>query len=146
LKALYWHRTYGIHVAGIVIYPGDEESGRQASGFFAGSDIVKALIDAQRVDAKHMIDEITTILKWVFFLVKGYIKLTYYRYKDLEAAQAGGKNINFLPPAAPVANASLLRNGKSDRDRNRMVAPVVISEAFGWYLSPDRTVIVLTFC
>ncbi|KAG2087445.1 uncharacterized protein F5147DRAFT_658951 [Suillus discolor] len=64
---------------------GDEESGRQASGFFAGSDIVKALIDAQRVDAKHMIDEITTILK----------------YKDLEAAQAGGKNINFLPPPAP---------------------------------------------
>ncbi|KAG2744473.1 hypothetical protein P692DRAFT_201808422 [Suillus brevipes Sb2] len=62
-SALYWHRTYGIHVAGIVIYPGDEESGRQASGFFAGSDIVKALIDAQRVDAKHMIDEITTILK-----------------------------------------------------------------------------------
>ncbi|KAG2737941.1 hypothetical protein P692DRAFT_201812433 [Suillus brevipes Sb2] len=38
-SALYWHRTYGIHVAGIVIYPGDEESGRQASGFFAGSDI-----------------------------------------------------------------------------------------------------------
>ncbi|KAG2125133.1 hypothetical protein DEU56DRAFT_759457 [Suillus clintonianus] len=113
-SALYWHRTYGIHVAGIVIYLGDEESGRQASGFFAGSDIVKALIDAQRVDAKHMIDEITTILK----------------YKDLEAAQAAGKNIKFLPPPAPASNASLLRNGKSDRDRNRMVAPVVISEAF----------------
>ncbi|KAG2146364.1 hypothetical protein DEU56DRAFT_753830 [Suillus clintonianus] len=113
-SALYWHHTYGIHVAGIVIYPGDEESGRQASGFFAGSDIVKALIDAQRVDAKHMIDEITTILK----------------YKDLEAAQAAGKNIKFLPPPAPASNASLLRNGKSDRDRNRMVAPVVISEAF----------------
>ncbi|KAG2108608.1 hypothetical protein DEU56DRAFT_762519 [Suillus clintonianus] len=112
--ALYWHCTYGIHVAGIVIYPGDEESGRQASGFFAGSDIVKALIDAQRVDAKHMIDEITTILK----------------YKDLEAAQAAGKNIKFLPPPAPAPNASLLRNGKSDRDRNHMVAPVVISEAF----------------
>ncbi|KAG1812795.1 uncharacterized protein BJ212DRAFT_1482864 [Suillus subaureus] len=62
----------------------------------------------------HMIDEITTILK----------------YKDLEAAQAGGKNINFLPPAAPVANASLLRNSKSDRDRNCMVAPMVITEAF----------------
>ncbi|KAG1840803.1 hypothetical protein F4604DRAFT_1939909 [Suillus subluteus] len=52
------------------------------------------------------------------------------RYKDLEAAQAAGKNIKFLPPPAPAPNASLLRNGKSDRDRNRMVAPVVISEAF----------------
>ncbi|KAG2073022.1 hypothetical protein BDR04DRAFT_1116561 [Suillus decipiens] len=100
-----------------VLHPskaGDEESGHQASGFFAGSDIVKALIDAQRVDAKHMIDEITTILK----------------YKYLEAVQAGGKNIKFLPPPAPVANASLLHNGKSDRDRNHMVAPVVISKAF----------------
>lgn len=80
MKALYWHRTYGIHVAGIVIYPGDEESGRQASGFFVGSDIVKALIDAQRVDAKHMIDEITTILKWVLPFLKGYIILTYLGY------------------------------------------------------------------
>ncbi|KAG2063363.1 hypothetical protein BDR04DRAFT_1123310 [Suillus decipiens] len=96
-SALYWHRTYGIHVAGIVIYPGDEESGRQASGFFVGSDIVKALIDTQ--------------------------------YKDLEAVQAGGKNINFLPPAALVANASLLHNSKSNSDRNRMVAPMVISKA-----------------
>ncbi|KAG1845350.1 hypothetical protein F4604DRAFT_1688763 [Suillus subluteus] len=125
-SALYWHCTYGIHVAGIVIYPGDEESGRQASGFFAGSDIVKALIDAQQVDAKHMIDEITTILKLHHPNILGI----YYMYKDLEAAQAAGKNIKFLPPPAPAPNASLLRNGKSDRDRNRMVAPVVISEAF----------------
>ncbi|KAG2109834.1 uncharacterized protein F5147DRAFT_772685 [Suillus discolor] len=113
-SALYWHRTHGIHVTGIVIYPGDEESGRQASGFFAGSDIVKALIDAQKVDAKHMIDEITTVLK----------------YKDLEAAQAEGKNISFFLLPVQLPNGSLLRNGKSDRDRNRMVAPVIISEAF----------------
>jgi hypothetical protein len=121
---------YGIHVTGIVIYPGNEESGCQASGFFVGSDIVKTLIDAQQVDAKHVIDEIMIILKCIFFLIRGYIMLTYYRYKDLEAAQAGGKNINFLLPSAPVTNASLLCNGKSDRDRNHMVAPMVISEAF----------------
>ncbi|KAG1899743.1 uncharacterized protein F5891DRAFT_1189553 [Suillus fuscotomentosus] len=113
-SALYWHCTHRIHVAGIVIYPGDEESGHQASGFFAGPGIVKALIDAQKVDAKHVIDEITMILK----------------YKDLEAAQAEGKSISFLLPPAAVPNGSLLCNGKSDRDRNRMVAPVIISEAF----------------
>ncbi|KAG2039882.1 hypothetical protein BDR03DRAFT_1008563 [Suillus americanus] len=56
--------------------------------------------------------------------------MTILKYKDLKAAQAAGKNIKFLPPPAPAPNASLLRNGKSDRDRNRMVAPVVISEAF----------------
>lgn len=56
----------------------------------------------------------------------------YYRYKDLETAQAEGKSFSFLPPSATVPNASLLRNGKSNRDRNRMVAPIIISKAFGW--------------
>ncbi|KAG1849433.1 hypothetical protein DFJ58DRAFT_842646 [Suillus subalutaceus] len=94
--------------------PGDEESGRQASGFFAGSNMVKALIDARQLDVKCLIDEFTTILK----------------YKGLEAAQAEGKGLSFLPPPAAVPNAPLLHNGKSTRDRNRMVAPIIISEAF----------------
>ncbi|KAG1902402.1 uncharacterized protein F5891DRAFT_1186513 [Suillus fuscotomentosus] len=113
-SASYWYRTHGIHIAGITIYPGDEESGRQASGFFAGSNMVKALIDARQVDVKHLIDELTTILK----------------YKDLEAAQAEGKSLSFLPPPVAVHNAPLLCNGKSARDRNCMVAPLIISEAF----------------
>jgi hypothetical protein len=65
-KASYWYRTHGIHIAGITIYPGDEESGRQASGIFAGSNMVKALIDTRQVDVKRLIDECTTILKYVF--------------------------------------------------------------------------------
>ncbi|KAG1851938.1 hypothetical protein F4604DRAFT_1686759 [Suillus subluteus] len=113
-SASYWYRTHGIHITGITIYPGDEESGRQASGFFAGSNMVKALIDARQVDVKRLIDELTTILK----------------YKDLEAAQAEGNSLSFLPPPVAVPNAPLLRNGKSARDRNRMVAPIIISEAF----------------
>ncbi|KAG0703201.1 hypothetical protein DFH29DRAFT_874605 [Suillus ampliporus] len=113
----------GIHIAGITIYPGDEESGRQASGFFVGSNMVKALIDARQVDVKRLIDELTTILK----------------YKDLEAAQAEGKSLSFLPPPVAVPNAPLLRNGKSARDRNRMVAPIIISEAFADAGHPSRT-------
>ncbi|KAG1896095.1 uncharacterized protein F5891DRAFT_983787 [Suillus fuscotomentosus] len=122
-SASYWYRTHGIHIAGITIYPGDEESGRQASGFFAGSNMVKALIGARQVDVKHLIDELTTILK----------------YKDLEAAQAEGKSLNFLPPPVAVPNAPLLRNGKSTRDRNRMVAPLIISEAFADAGHPSKT-------
>ncbi|KAG1898844.1 uncharacterized protein F5891DRAFT_981506 [Suillus fuscotomentosus] len=122
-SASYWYHTHGIHIAGITIYPGDEESGRQASGFFAGSNMVKALIDAQQVDVKRLIDELTTILK----------------YKDLEAAQAEGKSLSFLPPPVAVPNAPLLRNGKSARDRNRMVAPIIISEAFADAGHPSKT-------
>ncbi|OAX32278.1 hypothetical protein K503DRAFT_805348 [Rhizopogon vinicolor AM-OR11-026] len=54
----------------------------------------------------------------------------YYRYKDLETAQAEGKGLSFLPLPVAVPNAPLLRNGRSDRDRNRMVAPLIMSEAF----------------
>ncbi|KAG0696431.1 hypothetical protein DFH29DRAFT_879347 [Suillus ampliporus] len=122
-SASYWYRTHRIHIAGITIYPGDEESGRQASGFFAGSNMVKALIDARQVDVKRLIDELTTILK----------------YKDLETAQAEGKSLSFLPPPVAVPNAPLLHNGKSARDRNCMVAPVIISEAFADAGHPSRT-------
>ncbi|KAG1888478.1 uncharacterized protein F5891DRAFT_987770 [Suillus fuscotomentosus] len=104
-SASYWYHTHGIHIAGITIYPGDEESSRQASGFF------------------HLIDELTTILK----------------YKDLEAAQAEGKSLSFLPLPVAVPNAPLLRNGKSARDRNRMVAPLIISEAFADAGHPSKT-------
>ncbi|KAG1889068.1 uncharacterized protein F5891DRAFT_1198767 [Suillus fuscotomentosus] len=76
--------------------------------------MVKALIDAQQVDVNRLIDELTTILK----------------YKDLEAAQAEGKSLSSLSPPVAVPNAPLLCNGKSARDRNCMVAPLIISEAF----------------
>ncbi|KAG1722128.1 hypothetical protein EDB19DRAFT_1916856 [Suillus lakei] len=121
--ASYWYCTHRIHIAGITIYPGDEECGRQASGFFAGSNMVRALIDAQQVDVKRLIEELTTILK----------------YKDLEAAQAEGKSLSFLPPPVAVPNAPLLCNGKSARDRNHMVAPIIIGEAFADAGHPSRT-------
>ncbi|KAG1838869.1 hypothetical protein DFJ58DRAFT_845911 [Suillus subalutaceus] len=46
----------------VAIFPGDEEAGCQASGLFAGSDMVKALINSHQLDIKHWLDELTTIL------------------------------------------------------------------------------------
>ncbi|KAG2085008.1 uncharacterized protein F5147DRAFT_782263 [Suillus discolor] len=60
-------------------------------------------------------------------------------YKDLEAAQAEGKGLSFLLPPAIVPNAPLLHNSKSARDRNRMVAPIIISEAFADAGQPSKT-------
>ncbi|KAG1777887.1 hypothetical protein EV702DRAFT_1196684 [Suillus placidus] len=112
-SAAYWHRTHGIHIAGVAIFPGDEEAGRQASGLFAGSDMVKALINSHQLDIKHWLDELTTILK----------------YKDLEAAHAKGKTFSLLPPSSTTPNGTLLCNGKPARDRNRKVVPMMITEA-----------------
>jgi hypothetical protein len=56
----------------------------------------------------------------------------YCRYKDLEAAQAEGKTLGLLlPSSTTVPNGTLLCNGKSARDRNRRVAPMIIGEKFG---------------
>ncbi|KAG1740125.1 uncharacterized protein EDB91DRAFT_1248452 [Suillus paluster] len=122
-SAAYWHRTHGIHIAGVAIFPGDEEAGHQASGLFAGSDMVKALINSHQLDIKCWLDELTTILK----------------YKDLEAAHAEGKTFSFLPASSTAPNGSLLCNGKPARDRNRKVAPMMISEKFAEAGHPLKT-------
>lgn len=65
-RACYWFHTHGVHIAGIVIFPGDEESGRQASGFFSGSDIMKDIVNSRQINIQRYLDELTTILKYVF--------------------------------------------------------------------------------
>ncbi|KAG2738785.1 hypothetical protein P692DRAFT_20882339 [Suillus brevipes Sb2] len=76
---------------------------------------MKDIINARQLDISCILDELTTILK----------------YKDLEAAQAEGISFSFLPRSTAVPNGMLLCNGKSARDRNRKVAPMIISEKFG---------------
>ncbi|KAG1738080.1 uncharacterized protein EDB91DRAFT_1082840 [Suillus paluster] len=119
----YWYHTHGIHISGVAIFPGHEDAGRQASGFFSGSDIMKDIINARQLDISRILDELTTILK----------------YKDLEAAQAEGVTFSFLPRSTDVPNGTLLCNGKSARDRNRKVAPMIISEKFAEAGHPLKT-------
>ncbi|KAJ8587513.1 hypothetical protein M405DRAFT_863664 [Rhizopogon salebrosus TDB-379] len=92
----YWFRTHGIHIGGVAIFPGYEDAGCQASGFFS-------------------------------------------RYKDLEAVQAEGVTFSFLPPSTTIPNSTLLCNGKSTRDRNRKVAPMIISKKFAEAGHPLKT-------
>ncbi|KAG1838528.1 hypothetical protein DFJ58DRAFT_733783 [Suillus subalutaceus] len=101
-SAAYWHRTHGIHIAGVAIFPGDEEAGHQPSSIHI------------QLDIKRWLDELTTILK----------------YKDLEAAHAEGKTFSLLPASSTAPNGSLLCNGKPARDRNRKVPPMMISQKF----------------
>ncbi|KAJ8581493.1 hypothetical protein M405DRAFT_847013 [Rhizopogon salebrosus TDB-379] len=109
---------------GVVIFPGDEESGRQVSGFFSGSDIMKDIINARQLNIQRYLDELTTIL----------------RYKDLEAVQAEGKTVGLLlPSSTTVPNGTLLCNGKSARDRNRRVALIIIGEKFAEAGHPLKT-------
>ncbi|KAG1904973.1 uncharacterized protein F5891DRAFT_976551 [Suillus fuscotomentosus] len=60
-------------------------------------------------------------------------------YKDLEAAQAEGISFSFLPRSTTGPNGTLLCNGKSARDRNRKVTPMIISEKFAEAGHPLKT-------
>ncbi|KAG1723151.1 hypothetical protein EDB19DRAFT_1916250 [Suillus lakei] len=121
--AAYWHHTHGIHIAGVAIFPSDEEAGHQASGLFSGSDMVKALINSHQLDIKCWLDELTTI----------------HKYKDLEATHAKGKTFSLLPPSSTALNGTLLCNSKPARDRNRKVVPMMISEKFAEAGHPLKT-------
>ncbi|KAG1822593.1 uncharacterized protein BJ212DRAFT_1296608 [Suillus subaureus] len=79
--------------------------------------------DAGHQASGRILDELTTILK----------------YKDLEAAQAEGISFSFLPRSTAVPNGMLLCNGKSARDRNRKVTPMIISEKFAEAGHPLKT-------
>ncbi|OJA21345.1 hypothetical protein AZE42_12720 [Rhizopogon vesiculosus] len=122
-SASYWFRTHGVHIAGVVIFPGNEESGRQASGFFSGSNIMKDIVNAGQLNAQRYLDELTMILK----------------YKDLQAMQAEGKTLGLLPTSTTVPNGTLLCNGKPSRDRNRRVASTMMSEKFAKVGHPFKT-------
>jgi hypothetical protein len=88
-----------------------------------------------------MHDNLTSVVSWTSSQpyssafsdnTAGYCSL-HYRYKDLEAAQAEGISFSFLPRSTAVPNGTLLCNSKSARDRNRKVAPMIISEKFGMF-------------
>lgn len=49
-------------MAGVVIYTGTDERGRQASGIFGGT-LIKDLINERQADLKQLIDYTSTVIK-----------------------------------------------------------------------------------
>jgi hypothetical protein len=52
----------GIEVVGLVLYLGNDEMCRQASGFFAGSKILADLLDEKQTDVKSLINYLTAAI------------------------------------------------------------------------------------
>ncbi|KIJ09071.1 hypothetical protein PAXINDRAFT_17839 [Paxillus involutus ATCC 200175] len=57
-------RLQNLHIFGFVIHTGVEEDSRQASGMWAGSPLVRKIIDENHMDLKKMIDWWTTVIKF----------------------------------------------------------------------------------
>jgi hypothetical protein len=62
-----------IDVVGAVIYKGTDAAGRQLSAVFGGSDAVRKLIEDNRVDVRTRLDQLTTSIKYVMFLLNSWI-------------------------------------------------------------------------
>ncbi|KAF8834162.1 hypothetical protein BDN67DRAFT_1016791 [Paxillus ammoniavirescens] len=57
-------RLQNLHIFGFVIHTGVEEDSLQASGMWAGSPLVRKIIDENHMDLKRMIDWWTTVIKF----------------------------------------------------------------------------------
>ncbi|KAG1730174.1 hypothetical protein EDB19DRAFT_1912998 [Suillus lakei] len=113
-SAAYWHCTHGIHIAGVAIFPGDEEAGQSGSqGCSPALTWSKPFINSHQLDIKRWLDELTTILK----------------YKDLEAAHAEGKTFSLLPTSSTAPNGIGIERS----------VPMMISEKFAEAGHPLKT-------
>ncbi|KIK24287.1 hypothetical protein PISMIDRAFT_10291 [Pisolithus microcarpus 441] len=58
-----WSNLEEIEIAGVVMYVGQDPAGRQTSGIFGGSDMVRNFINQHTVDVRAQMDKYTSVFK-----------------------------------------------------------------------------------
>ncbi|KAI5999670.1 hypothetical protein EDD15DRAFT_2193701 [Pisolithus albus] len=58
-----WSNLEDIEIVGAVMYVGQDPAGRQTSGIFGGSDVVREFINAKALDVRGLMDKYTAIFK-----------------------------------------------------------------------------------
>ncbi|KAI6023188.1 hypothetical protein BKA83DRAFT_4125836 [Pisolithus microcarpus] len=58
-----WSNLEDIEIVGAVMYVGQDPAGRQTSGIFGGSDVVREFINAKAIDVRGLMDKYTAIFK-----------------------------------------------------------------------------------
>ncbi|KIO06251.1 hypothetical protein M404DRAFT_24983 [Pisolithus tinctorius Marx 270] len=58
-----WSTLEDIEIAGVVMYVGQDPAGRQTSGIFGGSDIIRKYINDHAIDVWGLMDKYTAIFK-----------------------------------------------------------------------------------
>ncbi|KIJ08127.1 hypothetical protein PAXINDRAFT_18707, partial [Paxillus involutus ATCC 200175] len=107
-------RLQNLHIFGFVIHTRVEEDSRQASGMWAGSPLVRKIINENHMDLKRMIDWWTTVIKFAHI-------------QDSEEgpsmpAIGSGHAVNLIE--------YLCRAGEPVCDRNRRVLKAMVLELF----------------
>ncbi|GBE84717.1 hypothetical protein SCP_0606970 [Sparassis crispa] len=100
-----------MEVIGAILYLGLDLAARQVSTLFGGSKAVKDLIDANEVDVREIIDDLTTAIKAMRLEKKGF-KFAAHRSKFLQK----GSGVDPNP-------------GELIRDRNRRVFTMMMAKA-----------------
>ncbi|KAI6010297.1 hypothetical protein BKA83DRAFT_4132797 [Pisolithus microcarpus] len=60
-----WSNLEEIEIAGVVMYVGQDPAGRQTSGIFGGSDMVRNFINQHAVDVRAQMDKYTSVFKYL---------------------------------------------------------------------------------
>ncbi|KAI6011931.1 hypothetical protein PISMIDRAFT_17530 [Pisolithus microcarpus 441] len=60
-----WSNLKEIEIAGVVMYVGQDPAGRQTSGLFGGSDMVRNFIHQHAVDVRAQMDKYTSVFKYL---------------------------------------------------------------------------------
>ncbi|KAF8833716.1 hypothetical protein BDN67DRAFT_985838, partial [Paxillus ammoniavirescens] len=122
-------RLQNLHIFGFVIHTGVEEDSRQASGMWAGSPLVRKIIDENHMDLKRMIDWWTTVTSRFLFVSlynsSSFVTLRFAHIQDSEdgpsmPAIGSGRVVN------PIEY--LCRAGEPVCDHNRRMLKAMVLE------------------
>ncbi|KIJ64137.1 hypothetical protein HYDPIDRAFT_29033 [Hydnomerulius pinastri MD-312] len=103
-------RLQDLHIFGFVIHTGVEDDTRQASGMWAGSPLVRKIIDENVVDLKRMIDWWTMVIK----------------FSQIQDSEGGPSMPAFGSGRAVNPMEYLCRAGELVRNRNQRVLKAMV--------------------
>ncbi|KIJ11625.1 hypothetical protein PAXINDRAFT_15534 [Paxillus involutus ATCC 200175] len=118
-----------LHIFGFVIHTGVEEDSHQASGMWAGSPLVRKIIDENHMDLKRMIDWWTMVIsRFLLVLLYNSSSLITLRFTHIQDSEEGpsmpavgfGRAVNLIE--------YLCRAGEPVHDRNRRVLKAMVLE------------------
>ncbi|KAI6141691.1 hypothetical protein BKA82DRAFT_4018669 [Pisolithus tinctorius] len=107
-----WSTLEDIEIAGVVMYVGQDPAGRQTSGIFGGSDIIRKYINDCAIDVRGLMDKYTAIFKCL---------------RDGNGTEAGLLRTSASASSAPALELRC-RMKEIPRDHNRRVFGSMMKE------------------
>jgi hypothetical protein len=124
LQAQSFSRLEDIEIVGALIYTGTDPAGKQLSSLFAGSDLVRHIIEDNSANVREILDRLTTAVKSV--------TLTYIIPEtNLDCRTPSLISLGLKLPTFETPNLLAQRPGEPVRDRDRRALVMIFKEEIG---------------